>query len=52
MIKAKKIMPKILVIGEGALTTYRLMAEEVVNKLGYKFGLKIQCSSHVTPLLK
>ena len=36
----------------GALTTHRLMAEDVVNKLGNKFGLGIECTSHVTPLLK
>ena len=41
-----------LTICGGALTTHRLMAEDVVNKLGNKFGLDIQCSSHVTPLLK
>ena len=35
----------------GALTTHRLMAEDVVNKLGNKFGLSIECSSHTTPLL-
>ena len=41
-----------LTICGGALTTHRLMAEDVVNKLGNKFGLDIQCSSHVTSLLK
>jgi glycerol-3-phosphate dehydrogenase len=41
-----------LTICGGALTTHRLMAEDVVNKLGNKFGLDILCSSHVTPLLK
>ena len=41
-----------LTICGGALTTHRLMAEDVVNKLGNKFGLDIQCSSHITPLLK
>ena len=41
-----------LTICGGALTTHRLMAEDVVNKLGNKFGLGIKCSSHVTPLLK
>ena len=35
----------------GALTTHRLMAEDVVNKLGNNFGLSIECSSHTTPLL-
>ena len=35
----------------GALTTHRLMAEDVVNKLGNKFGINIECSSHTTPLL-
>ncbi len=41
-----------LTICGGALTTHRLMAEDVVNKLGNKFGLKIECSSHITPLQK
>jgi len=41
-----------LTICGGALTTHRLMAEDVVNKLGNKLGLDIQCSSHVTPLVK
>jgi len=41
-----------LTICGGALTTHRLMAEDVVNKLGNKFCLNIECSSHVTPLLK
>ena len=41
-----------LTICGGALTTHRLMAEDVVNKLGNKFGLNIKCSSHVTSLLK
>jgi len=41
-----------LTICGGALTTHRLMAEDVVNILGNKLGLDIQCSSHVTPLLK
>ena len=41
-----------LTICGGALTTHRLMAEDVVNKLGNKFGLGIECTSHVTPLLK
>ena len=40
-----------LTICGGALTTHRLMAEDVVNKLGNKFGLNIECSSHVTPLI-
>jgi glycerol-3-phosphate dehydrogenase len=40
-----------LTICGGALTTHRLMAEDVVNKLGNKFGFDIACSSHVTPLL-
>ena len=35
----------------GALTTHRLMAEDVVNKLGNKFDINIRCSSHKTPLL-
>ena len=35
----------------GALTTHRLMAEDVVNKLGNKFGINVDCSSHTTPLL-
>ena len=35
----------------GALTTHRLMAEDVVNKLGNKFDINIRCSSHTTPLL-
>ena len=35
----------------GALTTHRLMAEDVVNKLGDKFDINIGCSSHITPLL-
>ncbi len=35
----------------GALTTHRLMAEDVVNKLGNKFDINIGCSSHKTPLL-
>ncbi len=41
-----------LTICGGALTTHRLMAEDVVNKLGNKFGLNIKCSSHITPLIK
>ncbi len=41
-----------LTICGGALTTHRLMAEDVVNKLGNKFGIDIRCSTHVTPLLK
>ena len=41
-----------LTICGGALTTHRLMAEDVVNKLGNKFGLNIKCSSHITPLVK
>ena len=41
-----------LTICGGALTTHRLMAEDVVNKLGNKFGLDIQCSSHITSLSK
>ena len=40
-----------LTICGGALTTHRLMAEDVVNKLGNKFGFDIACSSHVTQLL-
>ena len=35
----------------GALTTHRLMAEDVVNKLGNKFNINIKCSSHIKPLL-
>jgi len=52
MLKAKKSMPRIIVIGGGALTTHRLMAEDVVNKLGNKFGINTACSSHNTPLLR
>ena len=40
-----------LTICGGALTTHRLMAEDVVNKLGKKFDIDVECSSHVTPLL-
>ena len=40
-----------LTVCGGALTTHRLMAEDVVNKLGDKFGIKIPCSSHITSLL-
>ena len=40
-----------LTICGGALTTHRLMAEDVVNKLGNKFDIDIACSSHITPLL-
>ena len=40
-----------LTVCGGALTTHRLMAEDVVNKLGNKFGINIACSSHTTPLL-
>ena len=40
-----------LTICGGALTTHRLMAEDVVNKIGNKFGIDIACSSHMTPLL-
>ena len=40
-----------LTVCRGALTTHRLMAEDVVNKLGDKFGIKIPCSSHITSLL-
>ena len=40
-----------LSVGGGALTTHRLMAEDVVNKLGNKFDINIRCSSHTTPLL-
>ena len=40
-----------LTICGGALTTHRLMAEDVVNKLGKKFDINIDCSSHSTPLL-
>jgi len=40
-----------LTVCGGALTTHRLMAEDVVNKLGNKFGIDIACSSHTTPLL-
>ncbi|PPR50881.1 MAG: Anaerobic glycerol-3-phosphate dehydrogenase subunit A [Alphaproteobacteria bacterium MarineAlpha5_Bin10] len=40
-----------LTICGGALTTHRLMAEDVVNKLGKKFDIDIACSSHKTPLL-
>ena len=40
-----------LTVCGGALTTHRLMAEDVVNKLGKKFGINISCSSHTTPLL-
>ena len=35
----------------GALTTHRLMAEDVVNRLGNKFGIDIECSSHKRTLL-
>ena len=38
-----------LTICGGALTTHRLMAEDVVNKLGNKFNINITCSSHITP---
>ena len=41
-----------LTVCGGALTTHRLMAEDVVNKLGNKFGLDIECTSHLTTLLK
>ena len=41
-----------LTVCGGALTTHRLMAEDVVNKLGNKFGLNIECLSHITPLIK
>ena len=41
-----------LTVCGGALTTHRLMAEDVVNKLGNKFGLNIECISHITPLIK
>lgn len=40
-----------LTVCGGALTTHRLMAEDVVNKLGNKFGINISCSSHITSLL-
>ena len=40
-----------LTVCGGALTTHRLMAEDVVNKLGNKFGIDIACSSHTTLLL-
>ena len=40
-----------LTICGGALTTHRLMAEDVVNKIGKKFDIDIECSSHTTPLL-
>ncbi len=40
-----------LTVCGGALTTHRLMAEDVVNKLGNKFGINISCSSHITTLL-
>jgi len=40
-----------LTVCGGALTTHRLMAEDVVNKLGDKFGINISCSSHITSLL-
>jgi len=40
-----------LTVCGGALTTHRLMAEDVVNKLGNKLGIDIACSSHTTPLL-
>ena len=40
-----------LTVCGGALTTHRLMAEDVVNKLGNKFGINVACSSHITPLL-
>ena len=40
-----------LTVCGGALTTHRLMAEDVVNKLGDKFGINISCSSHTTSLL-
>ena len=41
-----------LIVCGGALTTHRLMAEDVVNKLGNKFGINTVCSSHNTPLLR
>ena len=40
-----------LTVYGGALTTHRLMAEDVVNKLGNKFGINTACSSHIMPLL-
>ena len=40
-----------LTVYGGALTTHRLMAEDVVNKLGNNFGINIACSSHIRPLL-
>ena len=40
-----------LTVCGGALTTHRLMAEDVVNKLGNKFGINISCSSHIASLL-
>ena len=45
-------LKNILTICGGALTTHRLMAEDVVNKLGDKFGLNVKCTTHNTPLLK
>ena len=45
-------LKNILTICGGALTTHRLMAEDVVNKLGDKFGLNEKCTTHNTPLLK
>ena len=51
MFEIKNSMPRIIVIEGGALTTHRLMAEDVVNKLGNKFGIDIACSSHTTLLL-
>ena len=40
-----------LTVYGGALTTHRLMAEDVVNKLGNNFGINVACSSHIRPLL-
>ena len=52
MIKMKETgLNNFLTVCGGALTTHRLMAEDVVNKLGKKFGINISCSSHTTPLL-
>ena len=41
MFEAKNSMPRIIVIGGGAFITRRLMAEDVVNKLGNKFDINI-----------
>ena len=41
-----------LTICGGSLTTHRSMAEDVVNKLGNKFGINAPSYSSLTPLLK